>query len=411
MALLSANLISGVGNYLTMLAIPWFVLETTDSASKTGVTAAVGLLSVIPAGIFGGALVDRLGFKRMSIAADLASCLTVAAIPLLYHTIGLAFWQLLVLVFLSGVLDVPGSIARRSLSPELSALAGMPLERTNGLYQMGNRISGLVGPLLSGVLIALIGTSNVLWLDAASFVVSAAVVAITVPAALASRGKAAKEAGEQSSSSYFGEILEGLRFLRGDQVVLSLVVMFAVVGMLAEPFWGVILPVYSREVYGSAVGLGVIFSAMAAGALLGDLIYIAIGPRLPRRGIILAAFTLRALWYTLLIAFAPLPVYAITVVVVVIFAEPINPIVDTVLMERIPVELRGRVFGVLDALFMSARPLGLLVYGVLIDQIGLRETLMVLASVNLLVVVILFFLPALHVLHSTRPLRDADAPT
>src|SRR5688572_23900053 len=89
-ALLTANLISQTGNSLTLLAIPWFVLETTGSPAKTGLTAAVHVMAVVPGAIFGGVLADRLGYRRASIFSDLASCVAVAAVPLLYHTVGLA---------------------------------------------------------------------------------------------------------------------------------------------------------------------------------------------------------------------------------------------------------------------------------------------------------------------------------
>ena len=116
-ALFAANAVSMTGNVAALIAIPWFVLETTGSAAKTGVTAFAALLPVVLSGLFGGALVDRLGYRRASILSDLASSGAVAAIPLLHSTIGLEFWQLLVLVFLGGLLDAPGSSARTALLP------------------------------------------------------------------------------------------------------------------------------------------------------------------------------------------------------------------------------------------------------------------------------------------------------
>src|SRR5947208_7768206 len=112
LGLLAANTISQIGSALTFIAVPWFVLETTGSAAKTGLTGVFEALPFIIAGIFGGALVDRLGFKRTSILADLTSGLTLALIPLLYHTVGLAFCQLLALSFLSNLFYTPGSTAR-----------------------------------------------------------------------------------------------------------------------------------------------------------------------------------------------------------------------------------------------------------------------------------------------------------
>src|SRR3954451_2187453 len=111
-ALLTANIVSTVGNLFTSIAVPWFVLQTTGSPVKTGITGAVTALSFV-ASFFGGTLVDRIGFKRVAVGSDLASGIAVALVPLLYHTIGLAFWQLLVLVFLRALCSTPGETGRR----------------------------------------------------------------------------------------------------------------------------------------------------------------------------------------------------------------------------------------------------------------------------------------------------------
>src|SRR4051812_32359448 len=84
-SMLTGSAISLVGNSVTNLAIPWFVLITTGSAARTGVTAFAGMLPTVLGGLLGGALVDRLGRKRTSVIGDLASGGTVALVPLLYH--------------------------------------------------------------------------------------------------------------------------------------------------------------------------------------------------------------------------------------------------------------------------------------------------------------------------------------
>ena len=167
LSLFAANAISMVGNVLAAIAIPWFVLQTTGSAAQTGITGFFTILPIVLAGFLGGTLIDRLGYRPTSIIADLASCVTVALIPLLHFTIGLEFWQLMVLVFLGGLLDAPGSTARSAMIPDLAALAGMPLERATSLGQVVERGSRLIGAPLAGILIATLGTANVLWLGAA----------------------------------------------------------------------------------------------------------------------------------------------------------------------------------------------------------------------------------------------------
>src|SRR3954467_4666397 len=76
--LLTANSISTTGNQLTAVAVPWFVLQTTGSAAKTGVVGFFTFLPLVIASFFGGVLVDRVGFTRMSVIADLTSGVTVA---------------------------------------------------------------------------------------------------------------------------------------------------------------------------------------------------------------------------------------------------------------------------------------------------------------------------------------------
>ncbi len=84
--------ISYTGDVLTLLAIPWFVLQTTGSVEQTGITAFFSTLPTALSAFFGSTIVDRLGYKRTSVTGDIASAITIALIPFLYSTIGLALW-------------------------------------------------------------------------------------------------------------------------------------------------------------------------------------------------------------------------------------------------------------------------------------------------------------------------------
>ena len=98
-ALLLANAVSTFGNNITALAVPWFILETTGSAVRTGLVGTSLALGSVVASVLGGPVIDRLGFKPASVVADVASFVMVLAIPLLYHAGVLQFWALLVLAF------------------------------------------------------------------------------------------------------------------------------------------------------------------------------------------------------------------------------------------------------------------------------------------------------------------------
>jgi MFS family permease len=403
LSLFTANAISLVGNMLSAIAIPWFVLQTTGSATQTGITGFFTVLPVVLAGFFGGTLVDRLGYKRTSILADIASGVTTALIPLLYFTIGLEFWQLMVLVFLGALLDAPGSTARSALVPELAEMAHMPIERATSLIHIIERGARLIGAPLGGLLIALVGTENVLWLDAASFFISAGIVAVTIKSHQIVQQEASENRGQ-----YFDELREGLRFILDDKLLLAIVIMVMVTNFMDAVFSGVVQPVFVKQVYGEAVDLGLLIAANGGGAVIGALIFSAIGPRLPRHPVFVFGFVLTSLRFFLYAIYPPLWVALIFVVISSIGAGPLNPIIGAVEYERIPKNMRGRVGGAISAGAWSAMPLGMLVGGVLTEQLGVHPMLIGLGVIYFITTLSMAFIPAMKEMNrreKTNPLQ------
>ena len=399
-ALFAANAVSLTGNVAALVAIPWFVLQTTGSATKTGITAFAGLLPVVLSGLFGGALVDRLGYRRTSIVADVASALAVAAIPLLHSTVGLEFWQLVVLVFLGGLLDAPGGTARTALLPDVAAGAGWSFERATGATAVVERFARLAGAPLAGVLIAATGATNVLWIDAGSFLVSAALVAMGVPRPAVER--------EPRTTSYRRELREGYAFLRADRTlavlvfIVSLTNLFDAVAMIA-------LPVLAHDVYESALSLGLMTAAGGAGSVLGALAFAAIGHRLSRRAVFTLGFIMVTVSFPVAAFFPPLAVLLVAKTISGLASGPLNPVIDTVFMERVPAGMRGRVFGVTQAAAWVAIPLGVLVAGAVIEAIGLRATLLLSGAAYLMITVGARFSTALRDLDRRPELVSEEA--
>ena len=388
-SLFTANAISLVGNVFTMIAIPWFVLQTTGSATKTGITGFFNILPVVLAGFLGGTIVDRLGYKRTSIISDLASGVTTALVPILYLTIGLQFWQLMVLVFLGAFLDTPGSTARAALLPELAEQAGMPIERVTSLTHVIERGARMVGAPLAGLLIGIMGTANVLWLDAASFFISAGIIGILVPKL--------KIHGEQEAerSNYLEELKQGLRFIVRDSLILSIVIMVMLTNFLDAIFGGVLQPVYVKEVYGNALNLGLLIAANGGGAVIGGLIFAAISPRLPRHATFVGAFVLTGFRFWVYALYPPIWTLVLVTLITSIGAGPLNPIISAVEFERIPANMRGRVFGAITAGAWVAMPLGMLLGGILTDRLGTFIMMIGLAVTYLITTLSMAFIPAM----------------
>lgn len=400
-ALFTANAISLVGNVLSAIAIPWFVLQTTGSATRTGITGFFTVLPVVLAGFFGGTLVDRLGYKRTSIIADIASGVTTALIPILYFTVGLEFWQLMVLVFFGALLDAPGSTARSALVPELAEMAQMPIERATSLIHIIERGARLVGAPLGGLLIAWMGTENVLWLDALSFFISAGIIAVTIKV-----HKPVEHEAQEQSGGYFAELREGLQFIYTDKLMLAIVVMIMLTNFLDAIYGGVVQPVFVKQVYGQALDLGLLIAANGAGAVLGALIFSAIGPRLPRHAVFVFGFVLTSLRFFLFATYPSIWIAIPFVVIASMGAGPLNPIIGAVEYERVPKNMRGRVGGAIGAGAWSAMPLGMLIGGVLTEQLGVRPMLLGLGVVYLITTLSMAFIPAMKEMNRKLPVTE-----
>jgi len=403
--LLSANAISLFGEALTTIAIPWYVYATTGSAAKMGIVGFFTFLPRVLATFFGGGLVDRIGFKPSSMIADALSGLAVLAIPLAHHTIGLSFPLLVLFVFLGAFFDGPGSTARESLVPELSRLADIPLERVNALYQMVQRLAMLLGPAAAGVLIGLMGASNVLIIDAITFGASLLLIGVLVPNLRAAPSGAEADTGGRS---YFGEMLDGLRAIRADRVLFWLAIGLAFSNFVEAPLGTVLMPVLIREHYGSAEQLGLVFSLFGVGAVISTVIFASIGHRMPRHRTFAVAFGLAALPY---IVFAMVPAFPLLLAACLslgLVAGPINPILMTVRQERVPERIRARVFGTFTALAWCAIPLGQLVGGFLVQAFGVQWTFAAIAVGFLVTATAIALNPVLRGMNAD-PARSAAA--
>lgn len=388
--LLAANAVSLTGNALTWVALPWFVYEITGSAARTGLVGAVtGIATVLAA--FGGApFVDRFGHKRTSILADLLSGASVLAIPLLHQTVGIAFWQLLLLAFLGAFLDAPGATARDALLPDAITAARTTPERANSAYQAVSYGAEVLGPLLAGGLIVWVGASNVLLFDAATFALSALGVALLVP----SPPSSVEDAEERRS--YPADVATGLRFIATRPLLRALASANFLTNFIGAPLFTVVLLVVVEREYGSVSVLGLLIATGGVGLVAGSVLYGAIGHRLPLRGVFILGYSTFGLQLWVVALTPPGLLLAATFFLRGFLTAPYNPITMTLFQQRTPPELRGRVFGANTALSLAGMPLGFLLGGFLVDWLGVTETLLTMAATYAIATLGLFVTPALR---------------
>ena len=259
----------------------------------------------------------------------------------------------------------------------------MRIERANSAFEGIAHFSSLLGPPLAGILIAALTPSNVPFVDAASFAFSAAAVAALVPPAIRPAEEAVEEA--QDPGGYFANLAEGLSFIRRDRLLFSIIVIAVLVNFLLTPLLSVVLPVYAKQAFGSAVNLGLMLGAFGGGALVGTLVYGAVGHRWPCRTTIVVSLIIIGLPFWVLVAMPSLPFAALALVVTGLAVGPPNPLFATLTQERTPEDLLGRVFGASIALSMAAAPLGMVAAGFALEVFGVRLTLAGIAACYLIV--------------------------
>ena len=396
-ALLVAEVVSAVGTRMAALALPWFVLATTGSATKTGIVAFAELLPYVLASALGGPWIDRLDARRVSVVADIFSAGFVVAVPLLHERVGYA--GVVALVAVVGVFRGFGDTSKRAVFPRVVGSSGMDMTRGAALQDGLARLATLLGAPAGGLLIAALDAPTVLVVDAATFVVSGLVVTLAVPVA---------RAAAASREPYLRALRAGAAFLTRDHLVAGLILMVFCTNLLDAAYTSVLAPLWATE-HGTSTLLGALFAAFGIGAVLGNIVFTAVAPRAPR-------FALYSLGFLVGGAprFAALALADVWVIVVVSFTAglamaAINPILGAVMYERIPDDMMARVQGLTVAVAWAGMPLGALVGGWLAGSVGLRWTLLVMGAVYLLVTLAPLTHPMWRRLDD-RPATPAPAP-
>ncbi len=369
MALATAETISLTGTRLSMVAIPWLVLTMTGDPVLTGLAGFAEMLPYVLAKALGGPLVDRLGARRIAIAADLASMAAIALIPLLHLAGLLSIATILPLVALLGIARGPADGAKYSMVPAIAAIGAVPLERVTGIMGVIERLASTVGAAVAGALVALLGPALALSLTAAAFGISALTIAVALPPL-----KQPASAASAANAGYLAELGEGWRWFRRDAVLVGLVLMIASTNFLDAAYSSVLLPVWSKA-HGSAALLGLLFATFSGASIAGSALATALAGRLPRLLVYIVAFLLTgAPRYLAFAVDSPLAALVVVLLVGGFASGFLNPILGAVTFERIPAALTGRVSALVNALCWTLMPLGGLAGGALIALIGLPAT-------------------------------------
>ena len=376
---------SQVGEGLNKVALLWFVYTLTGSVLKMTV---VGLIQTVPPLLFGpliGVVLDRLNKKTVMVWVDLIRTVMTFLIPVLFAVQLLSLEGLYILIFLTSIVSTVFGPALVSAVPRL--VRPSELVTANALIQSTNNVGLLLGPAISGVLIAMIGAENVLYVNSWTFLVSAlCLMFMRFHEPLTS----IEESGS-SSASMLDDLKVGFRFVFGAESRVFLLVVISALYNLGASAFVFILPVYAKEfLQVGPIQLGWLWSGLGVGMLAvsawlawrhqGDfhsrLLLIV-------RGMIVGGLAVCSL------SLLETPLVAAAVVIVVGGSTAvINPVVWALLQEATPEHLMGRVLTTFSTGSMAAAMAGMTGFGWIADAVGPAQSLIGLGLVLLLTAVV-----------------------
>ena len=371
LALLVRDVVSSAGSQMTWVALPWFVLTTTGSATRMAIVVAVEAAALGIVGFAAGDLAARLGARRTMLVADASRAPLMALIPALHHFDLLSFPLLLVLVFAVGSFGTSSFASRAAIVPDIVGEDEGVLGEANALLQVSQRLTMILGPALAGVLIGVVGATNVLYVDAATFAVGFLLIALFV------RVGGSKPATDESRG-----VTAGARFLFREPL-LRYWSAAVVAGDVAWLAFFTAMPFLVLTRFGDEPQiLGWILGGFGAGAVAGSVVIFRVARRVD--GLLLGSIgevaTITPVWLFL----ADVPAGAL---VAAMFAAGlsnglVNAPIWTIFTLRTPPQLRAKAWAAVIATTQLIGPLALLGAGPALDSFGLKPTLLAILGVQ-----------------------------
>jgi MFS family permease len=371
-ALVSAEVISSLGSQMTFLALPWFVLQTTGSATRMGIVLAVELLPIAILGIPSGSVIARYGARRTMIVSDLIRAPLLASIPLLHELGMLSFPLLLGIVACIGAFLAPYFASQRLILPELVGDDEHVVAQANAVIEGATRATSLLGPAAAGLLIAAFSAPVVLYVDAATFLIAFSLLALFVPA---------RPPLPQSDDGR--GVLAGIRFLLRDPLLRVLGVTALVANGLGQML-GAGLTVLAYEEYSSSKVAGAFFAAFGLGAVLGSIAAVRIVGRHDPLRLGASAFVVLTLPIFALSLDLPVPAVMTALAASSFFGPLVNAPLIGVITMRTPEAIRAKVMTAVLTTAMLAGPAGMALAGPLLQSWGPHRVFLLVATGQLL---------------------------
>ena len=361
---------SVIGDCIVIVALALFVIELTGNATDLGLVFAAASLPLVGFLLLGGVWADRLPRHRVMVVTDLVRFALHALLAALIFAGVVKIWELIAIEALFGTAEAFFRPAANGLLPQ--TVPEQEIQQANGLSTLSNNIGEFAGPALATALVLELGAGWAFALDAATFLLSAALLIRVRPRR---REVAPAGGGNDQRVSVWAELREGFAEVRSRSWVWATLAAFCAALFTGLAPWFVLGPVVAREQYGDIGIYGLVSAALGLGTIAGSLLGIGWRPRFPIRAAMLAIL----LWPASAILYAAAITLWVVVPAVVIGGAGIA-LFDvwwlTALAERIPPDKLSRVSSYDWMVSLALLPVGYVLAGPLAHALGAVEVLL-----------------------------------
>jgi DHA3 family macrolide efflux protein-like MFS transporter len=389
-----------VGSSLVQFALVWWLTRETGSATVLATATLIAMLPQIFLGPFAGTFIDRWNRKTVMIVAD--SLIALATLVLIYlFIIGRqsiwAIYAILLIRSAGGSFHYPALQASTSLMVPKQHLA-----RIAGLNQTLYGVINIIAPPLGALLISILPTQSVLFVDvitAAIAVSLLAIVSISQPARIQAQAN-----GELKTTSFRQDLREGWNYMTAWPGLLAVAILAMLINFLLTPASSLIPLMVTKEYLGGVPQLGLLDSIFGIGVIIGGLILSAWGGF--KKRILTSMVGIIGIGAGILV-FGSLPSHlfylALSGIFMLGFMQVFaNGPLNAILQATVDPGMQGRVLSLIGAGATAMSPLSLLVAGPVADAFGVRTWYLIGGSACILAALCALFIPAVMTIESNQ---------
>jgi MFS family permease len=375
---------SSVGTYLAALALSVDILDRTGSGRWLAALLIADFLPIVVIGLTLGPLVDRLSRKRLMIVSDLVRVGTFAALPFVDEPAAI--------VVLAGVNGIATGFFRPAVWAGLPTLVGdEEREEATSILTTVEHVAWTVGPIAAGGLLAASGPDVAYWANAATFALSAALVARIPGSSLRS--------DEPISRGHWADVRDGFGLVLRSRHLLTVLVAWTAAGVANACVNVAEVPLAKIEIGAGNLGLGFLVAATGVGLVIGSYFAASALGAFGMTKVYGGSFLLMGIGFGLASASPTLAVAAVLVGIATI-GNGAAIVCNQVLVQRgAPDAMRGRALAVLMSSYYAVMGLSMAGAGILVDAAGARTAWALAAAIYVAAAAIAFAL--------TRRTRDA----